>query len=137
MFQPAAPPSGASPRPAPAAVLPEGERLRLFDAVGRFLAGASSERPIVVVLDDLHAGDEPSLLLLRFLGEVLAEARVLVVASYREAERRVRELSDVFAELARVGRRIPLRGLTRADIEAYALAILRSGRPIELTPLFD
>ncbi|HEY6778903.1 MAG TPA: AAA family ATPase [Thermoleophilaceae bacterium] len=116
----------AAPRPAPAAVLPEGERLRLFDAVGRFLAGASSERPIVVVLDDLHAGDEPSLLLLRFLGEVLAEARVLVVASYREAERRVRELSDVFAELARVGRRIPLRGLTRADIEAYVATVTGS-----------
>jgi predicted ATPase len=80
----------AAPRPAPAGVMPEGERLRLFDAVGRFLAEASSERPILVVLDDLHAGDEPSLLLLRFLGDVLAEARILVVASYREAERRVR-----------------------------------------------
>jgi eukaryotic-like serine/threonine-protein kinase len=116
----------AAPRPAPAAVLPEGERLRLFDAVGRFLAGASSERPIVVFLDDLHAGDEPSLLLLRFLADALVEARVLLVASYREAERRVRELSDVFAELARVGRRIPLRGLTRADIGAYVAAVTGS-----------
>ena len=63
--------------------------------------------------------DEPSLLLLRFLGDALAEAGVLLVASYREAERRVRELGDVFAELARVGTRIPLRGLTSADLEAY------------------
>ena len=51
------------------------------------------------MLDDLHAGDEPSLLLLRFLGDALAEARILLVASYREADKRVRELSDVFAEL--------------------------------------
>jgi predicted ATPase len=42
--------------------------------VARFLAAASSERPILVILDDLHAGDEPSLLLLRFLGDALAEA---------------------------------------------------------------
>ena len=106
-----------------AAVIPEGERLRLFDAVGRFLGQASSKRPILVVLDDLHAWDESSLVLLRFLADVLAEARILVVASYREAERRVRELSDVFAELARVGRRIPLRGLTPADIEAYVATV--------------
>ena len=59
------------------------------------------------MLDDLHAADEPSLLLLRFLGDALAEARILLVASYREAEKRVRELSDVFAELARVGSEDP------------------------------
>jgi len=82
----------AARRSAPTAVMPEGERLRLFDAIGRFLAAVSGERPILIVLDDLHAGDEPSLLLLRFLGDALAEARILLVASYREAERRVREL---------------------------------------------
>ena len=109
---------------AAAAVMPEGERLRLFDFGGPLpRPRPASERPILVVLDDLHAWDESSLVLLRFLADVLAEARILVVASYREAERRVRELSDVFAELARVGRRIPLRGLTPADIEAYVATV--------------
>jgi AAA ATPase-like protein len=111
---------------APTTVMPEGERLRLFDAVGRFLAAATSEHPILIVVDDLHAADQPSLLLLRFLGDVLAEARILLVASYREAEKRVREMSDVFAELARVGRRVPLRGLTAADIESYVATVTRS-----------
>ncbi len=101
------------------AVDPEGERIRLFDAVGRFLAAASTDEPLLVTLDDVHAADEPSLWLLRFLGQALAEARVLLVASYRESEQRVRERGDVFAELARVGRRLPLRGLTSADVEAY------------------
>ena len=108
------------------AVVPEGERLRLFDAVGRFLAAASSEEPLLVTLDDVHAADEPSLLLLRFLGQALAEARVLLVASYRDAESRVRERGDVFAELARVGRRIPLRGLTSADVDAYVETVTGS-----------
>ena len=48
------------------------------------------------------------------------------MASYRDADKRVRELSDVFAELARVGRRIPLRGLAPADIEAYVATVTES-----------
>ena len=100
--------------------------IRLFDAVGASSPPPPRERPLLVMLDDVHAADEPSLLLLRFLGDALAEARVLLVASYREAERRVRELADVFAELARVGRRIPLRGLTSADIEAYVATVTGS-----------
>jgi hypothetical protein len=100
-------------------VLPEGERIRLFDAIGRFLVAASSEAPLLVALDDVHAADESSLLLLRFLGQSLVESNVLLVATYREGESRVRERPDVFAELARVGRRIPLRGLTPADIGDY------------------
>ena len=116
-----------APRSRPTAVIPEGGRLRLFDAVSAFLTAACTESPTIVVLDDLHAGDEPSLLLLRFLGDALAEARILLVASaIRDADKRVRELSDVFAELARVGRRIPLRGLAAADIEAYVATVTES-----------
>ena len=115
-----------APRSRPTAVIPGGGRLRLFDAVSAFLSTSCAESPTIVVLDDLHAGDEPSLLLLRFLGDALAEARILLVASYRDADRRVRELSDVFAELARFGRRIPLRGLKAADIEAYVATVTES-----------
>ena len=107
-------------------VVPEGERIRLFDAVGRFLAAVSPDRPLLVTLDDIHAADEPSLLLLRFLGDALAETSIVLVASYREAEKRVRELGDVFAELARVGRRIPLRGLTSADVDDYVATLIGS-----------
>ena len=109
-------------------VVPEGERIRLFDSVGSFLAAASADRLLLVTLDDVHAADEPSLLLLRFVGQALADARVLLVASYREAESRVRERGEVFAELARVGRRIPLRGLSSADVEAY-VATVTGSRP--------
>ena len=117
--------SRAGRRGAASEVVPEGQRIRLFDAIGRFLAGASSERPLLVTLDDVHAADEPSLLLLRFLGDALAEANVLLIASYRETERRVLELGDVFAELVRVEGG-PARGLTSADIEAYVAAVTGS-----------
>ena len=36
-----------------------------------FLRSAAEGRPIVLVLDDLHAADEPSLLLLQFLARAL------------------------------------------------------------------
>jgi hypothetical protein len=100
-------------------VMPEGERVRLFDDVAQVLAEAASERPVVVSLDDVHAADRPSLLLLRYFGDALANVGVVLVASYRDGEPRVREQADVFAELARVGRRLPLRGLTSAEIGAY------------------
>jgi tetratricopeptide (TPR) repeat protein len=106
-------------RPSSAAVDPESVRFELFDAVTRFLTAAAEAKPILVVLDDLHAADAPSLLLLRFLGQSIRETRILVLGSYREGERRVVELATAFAELARVARRIPLRGLDVAEVGAY------------------
>ena len=38
------------------------------------------------VLDDLHAADEPSLLLLRFVARELAASRLLVVGAYRDVD---------------------------------------------------
>src|SRR5262249_12099643 len=53
--------------PAPPSTDPEGARFRLFEAAASFLSAASLARPVVLVLDDLHAADAPSLLLLQFL----------------------------------------------------------------------
>src|SRR5438067_3548064 len=49
----------------------EGARFRLFDAATAFLRSAAAERPLLLVLDDLHAADEPSLMLLRFVAREL------------------------------------------------------------------
>lgn len=100
----------------------EGARFRLFDATARFLKAAAAARPLVLVLDDLHAADEPSLLLLRFLAGQLGESRILVVGTYRDVDPTVREpLTSTLAELARerVTYRIPLGGLRAADIYRY------------------
>ena len=40
-------------------------RFYLFDSVTEFLRNGATRRPLVIVLDDLHAADLPSLLLLR------------------------------------------------------------------------
>ena len=52
----------------------EGLRFRLFDAVSTLLREEAETKPIVLVLEDLHAADTSSLLLLRFVARTLADA---------------------------------------------------------------
>jgi tetratricopeptide (TPR) repeat protein/energy-coupling factor transporter ATP-binding protein EcfA2 len=112
----------------PAAAHPEAARFMLFDAVGQFLREVADARPVLVVLDDLHAADAPSLLLLRFLGQTVTGERLVIVGAYRDAEPRVHELADLFADLGRVGRRLPLHGLSRPEVAAYLGRL--AGRPL-------
>jgi DNA-binding SARP family transcriptional activator len=100
----------------------EGARFRLFDSTARFLKNAAAACPFVLVLDDLHAADEPSLLLLRFLAGELAGSRILVVGTYRDVDPTIRDpLAGTVAELVRekATRRIELRGLTESDVGRY------------------
>src|SRR6266540_1425772 len=53
--------------PKPPSLESEGARFRLFDAVAEFMRNASASQPIVLFLDDLHAADTASLLLLQFV----------------------------------------------------------------------
>ena len=64
-------PASRSAEPMSAAAAADAQ-FRLFDAVSRCLAGLAAHRPVVVVLDDLHWADEPSLRLLGFLARALA-----------------------------------------------------------------
>ncbi|HEY4281125.1 MAG TPA: BTAD domain-containing putative transcriptional regulator [Conexibacter sp.] len=98
---------------------PEGARFRLFDAVSTLLRHAARARPITLVLDDLHAADAPSLLLLRFLVDALDEAPLLVIATRRDSDPSANErFAPTGAELARSDRfrDIALGGLDRDDV---------------------
>jgi tetratricopeptide (TPR) repeat protein len=98
---------------------PEHSRFYLFDAVARSLRGAAAAAPLVIVLDDLHAADMPSLLLLQFLSRELRGVRVLLVGTYREVEGALdTQRSTVLAQIARGARHIPLRGLHETDVAA-------------------
>ena len=56
----------------------------------------------MLVLDDLHWADEGSLRLLEFVARELAEARLLLVGTYRDVElSRRHPLSQTLAELTR------------------------------------
>ena len=72
--------------PEPPSLESEAARFRLFDAVAEFLRRACESRPIVLVLDDLHAADAPSLLLLRFLTREPGSTRLFLLGAYRDAD---------------------------------------------------
>lgn len=98
---------------------PEGARFRLFDSTTSFLIQAAAARPLVVTLEDLHAADTPSVLLLRFAAAQLGRARILIVGTYRAEDLEPdHALAKGLAELTRepVVRFLPLGGLTRTDV---------------------
>jgi class 3 adenylate cyclase len=81
--------------------------------------------PVLIVLDDLHWADKPSLLLLQHLSRELGRMRVLVVGTFRDTElSRTHPLSEALANLNREAgfQRVVLRGLTQAEVGAYIRA---------------
>jgi DNA-binding SARP family transcriptional activator/tetratricopeptide (TPR) repeat protein len=100
----------------------EGARFRMFDACAQFLCNASQGRPIVLVLDDLHAADASSLLLLQFLARELGSSRLLVLGASRDVDPIPGQpLTEMLAEVARepVTRRLSLGGLRDRDVARY------------------
>src|SRR6266508_262086 len=96
----------------------EAARFYLFEAVSGFLEQAASVEPLLLVFDDLHAADDPSLLLLQFLARDLRGARLLVVGTYRDIEAdRHPGVVDAVGQLVREGQSLILRGLDRAAVK--------------------
>jgi DNA-binding winged helix-turn-helix (wHTH) protein len=113
----------ALPRqPVVTALEPEHERFRLFDAFVSFLKRIARRKALVIVIDDLHWADAPSLLLLQFVARELAGARVLIIATYREIDlKRTHPLAAALGELARIqgSQRLPLQGLTQPEVARF------------------
>jgi class 3 adenylate cyclase len=108
--------------PEPPELDPEEARFRLFDSITTFLRNASKRTPLVLMLDDLHWADKPSLLLLQFLARELGPLRLLVLGSYRDVELgRQHPLEETLAELTRTQlcERILLRGLQAVDVARF------------------
>ncbi len=100
-------------------------QFRLFEAYSQFVAQIA-DPPLLVILDDLHWADKPSLLLLAHLAQELAHMRVLVVGTYRDTDlSRTHPLAEALASLNREPGflRLPLRGLTREETAAYIRAV--------------
>ena len=116
--------------PVPTGPHGDGARFRLLAAVAAFLRSCASSRPLAIFLDDLHAADEPSLLLLRFLVGQLAGSAILIVGCCRDTEIGA-GLAATLTELTReaVTRRIALRGLSATDTSRLLEATI--GRPAD------
>ncbi|MFL5853421.1 MAG: BTAD domain-containing putative transcriptional regulator [Solirubrobacteraceae bacterium] len=111
----------------------DGARFRLLESVASFLRNAASAGPVVIGLDDLHAADAPSLLLLRFVAGQLAAAPILIVGCYRDTEVGP-ELSETLADVAREPgmQRLALRGLSGSDTSRLLHLTMGDAPPDEL-----
>jgi len=86
-------------------------RFRLFDALARELRDAAAQQAILILLDDLHRADVPSLLLLRHLIRECAESGIVVVAAQRtsasvgpsQADRTLRDVRQAYRSVALTG----------------------------------
>ena len=121
--------------PEPVSLDPEGARFRLFDSTTTFLRESAKDRPLVVALDDLHAADAPSLLLLGFLAGQLIEARVLVLGAYRDEELLTNQhLAPILLEMDRqpATRHIRLSGLSEREVATFIDATVAAPRAASL-----
>jgi len=104
-------------------------RSRLFEELLTLLERLAADRPLVVVLEDLHWADPASVDLLAFLVRNLDQAGLLVICTYRPAEVGATDpLRPVIADLARrPGRHFITPGpLSTAETAELLTALLGS-----------
>lgn len=97
----------------------ENDRLLLFRSVNDLLERSSRERPVLLVLDDLHWADRESVQLLRHVLVAGPPMRVAALGIFRDSEVGVDQpLADLLANLHRESGvdRISLTGLTETDV---------------------
>ncbi len=114
---------------------PDSARFRLFDSIASFLKSASQTQPLVIVLDDLHWSDRPSLTFLEFMAREIGQSRVLLICTYRDVElNRRHPLTVTLGDLARerLYECVLLRGLSEPDIARFIEIAAGSSAPSEL-----
>jgi DNA-binding CsgD family transcriptional regulator/tetratricopeptide (TPR) repeat protein len=111
---------------------PEQARLRLYEAVGDYLAACAAPRAMLLILDDLHWADPASLDLLCHVARRQPTARLLILAAYREGEVMHRpSFNRALAELTRL-RMLDMLALgPLTDQEVADLAAGQLGAPLD------
>jgi tetratricopeptide (TPR) repeat protein len=101
---------------------PQVARFRLFDSVTSFLLEAGRARPLLVVLDDIHAADAPSLALLTHASRAIQVGPVMVLGCYRDTEVLPgHPFASALGDIARQGgaSSISLVGLSGDEVARY------------------
>jgi class 3 adenylate cyclase len=98
---------------------PEGEQFQLFDSVASLLLAVAEQHPLILVLDDLHWADVPTLLLLRHVVRATEGVSLLILGTYRQTEvDEPHPLGQAIAELrrARALATVTLAGLNEGEV---------------------
>lgn len=131
---------------------PDTERHRLHTAVTDLLAAAGRRAPVLLILEDLHWADAPTLLLVRHLARSGGEARLLLVVTFRDTDPPA-DLADALVDVQRSEgvERVRLAGLGAPEVAEFveratgveaspalvgAIGSLTGGNPFLLTELW-
>jgi DNA-binding winged helix-turn-helix (wHTH) protein len=97
----------------------EQARFRLLDAITRFFHASAKQKPLALMIDDLHRADTSSFLLLEFLVRDLRSAPILIVGAYRDLDiigDTTREQSLTRVARTASARSIQLKGISRRAV---------------------
>jgi DNA-binding NarL/FixJ family response regulator len=110
---------------------PEQEKRWRFVALAHLFAQRAAQRPLLLVVEDIHWSDDNSLELLSLLARQCASHPMLLVVTYRDEERDS-PLLPWLAQLdrARLGQEIVLSRLTRDDVATMLGAMFAQVHPI-------
>ncbi|MDQ1521070.1 MAG: hypothetical protein QOI55_2143, partial [Actinomycetota bacterium] len=98
------------------------DRFVLFDNVTERLRTAASERPSLLVFDDLQWADAPSLRLLAFAVRELRTAPLLVLATYRDTD--IAAARGVHAVVGELGSAASILRLGGLDVDAVGVLLV-------------
>ncbi len=111
-------PGGRPDAPTNLPLAPQAEQYRLYASVAAFCADLSQRAPLMLVLEDIHWADSGTLALLRYLARSTRRRRLLIVATYWEAELdQSRPFQNVLLDInrERLATRMKLSRLNRAQ----------------------
>src|SRR5215813_1017682 len=113
-----------SAAPVPGAA--EAERFRLFESLDTWVQRIAARHPVLLVLDDLHWADRPSLLLLLHLMQARRSTPLLVVAMYRDVDLERSTLPPALPSLGHDTdcRRLSIRGLDRDAVATLVATVV-------------
>jgi class 3 adenylate cyclase len=115
--------------PPPLELPPEQQRRYFFNAVSAFVGRGAKRFPLLLVMDDVHWADVPTLLLIERMAELVPNMRVLGVGTYRDVELDVtRPLAATMERMvrARTVERLAVKRFGRGDVGRMISAL--SGR---------
>lgn len=118
---------------------PVGERQRLFDAVSTLLSLAAENMPLVVVLEDLHWADRPTLRMLRHVIRAPGPGGPFLLACYRTTDLQPDSaLAELLADtrISALCARLYLRGLSESALSELVSAIVGSPPSATLSTSF-
>ncbi len=130
-------PVNTSPRPGASNAAPERDlgQLQLFDALFSMLVDMSSDRCVVLIVEDLHWADPSTRDLMSFLISRLRNQRLLIVGSYRADDlHRRHPLRPMLAELIRLPtiERIDLTPFDAEDSRRFVTALVEEPVPDDM-----